>query len=167
VTAVDPAHGLKAAEKAALVDGTPAAWCVCGEGFRGETLIGAYAAVQAHARTAERLRGPWRAVLSDRSGFVYEGVADALANADDPGGEFRVAVVRGSSWPNDRSGRRLRLPGSIQAGDRVFDLEDLLIEDSDDSVSAGARYEQAQAMAAGLNTRWAKMRARAIKVAGS
>jgi hypothetical protein len=103
-------------------------------------------------KRSEHLRGPWLATLSDRAGFVYDSVADARGNADDPDDEFSVSIVRGTAMPDDRSGCRLRMPGSYSAGDQIFDLDDLYLDDDgDESVTAGARFAQAQAMAAGLN----------------
>lgn len=103
-------------------------------------------------KISDYLGGPWLAVLSDQSGFVYESVADAHENGDDPGEEFSVSIRRGSALPNNRSGDRLRLPGSFLSGDQIFDLDDLYLDDNGDmSVSAEARYEQAKAMADGLN----------------
>jgi hypothetical protein len=100
----------------------------------------------------EALRGPWVAVLADRWGFVYESVADARENTEDPDEEHKVTIVRGSALPNDRSGCRPRLPGSNLCGDRVFELDDVYLDgDGDDSTGAEARYAQAVAMAAGLN----------------
>lgn len=102
--------------------------------------------------TVEHLTGPWHAYLADRDGFVYESVADALENAEDTEDEFQITVVRGTALPNDRSGCRLRLPGSNHCGDRAYEIDDVYLEDPDDpTVGAEARLLQAQAMAAGLN----------------
>jgi hypothetical protein len=102
-------------------------------------------------KSAEHLRGPWQAFIADRDGFVYDSVADALENIDDPDDEIRITVVRGSARPNDRSGDRLRLPGSSFCGDKAYELDDVYLADDDESVSATARFAQALAMAAGLN----------------
>ncbi len=152
-------HGLRSTPETQMTGGVPTAWCLCGDGFRADTIGEARAAVAVHVQKAEDLRGPWRAILADQIGFVYEDVADAVANADDPDGElFSVSVVRASALPNDRSGCRLRLPGTIRSGDRVFDLDDLyLVDEGDGSVAAGARLTQAKAMAAGLNRAWQKV----------
>jgi len=100
----------------------------------------------------DHLQGPWTAVLADRSGFVYESVEDARENIDDPDDEVTITVVRGTALPDDRSGCRLRLPGSLHCGDQAYALDDVYLNDPDDpSVGADARYAQAQAMAAGLN----------------
>jgi hypothetical protein len=107
---------------------------------------------QSTPATSVHLAGPWQAVLAESDGFVYDSVADALENAEDPEGEFTVTVVRGSAMPNDRSGCRLRLPGSFLSGDKAYELDDVYLDgDGDESVSAVARFAQAQAMAAGLN----------------
>jgi hypothetical protein len=100
----------------------------------------------------EHLRGPWSAFLADRHGFVYESMDDARENVEDPYEEVTITVVRGTAMPNDRSGCRLRLPGSHHCGDKAYELDDVYLDDPDDpSVGAEARFEQAKAMAAGLN----------------
>lgn len=102
--------------------------------------------------TADALRGPWLAVLADRWGFVYDSVADAAENTEDPDEEHRVTIVRGTAMPNDRSGCRLRLPGTYRCGDVAFELNDVYLDgEGDESTGAAARLAQAQAMAAGLN----------------
>jgi hypothetical protein len=101
----------------------------------------------------EHLRGPWLAVLSDDSGFVYPTVDDAIDTLGEEE-EVDIAVVRGSAMPNDRNGTTgvlLRRPGSVMSGDVAYEIECYLV-DGDSSVSAAARYAQAQAMAAGLNS---------------
>lgn len=98
------------------------------------------------------LQGPWQAVLADSYGFVYESVADAQENADDPDDEFTITVVRGGALPHNDSGCRPRLPGSYHSGDKAYELDDVYLDDPDDpSIAAEARFAQAQAMAAGLN----------------
>lgn len=98
------------------------------------------------------LQGPWTAVLTDLTGFVYTSVADARDNVEDPDEQVSIAIVRGSALPDDRSGCRLRLPGSYHSGDMAYEMDDVYLDDPDDeSVGAEARYAQAQAMAAGLN----------------
>lgn len=100
----------------------------------------------------EALRGPWLAVLSDRSGFVFDSVEDARESVEDE--EVTIAVVRGSCMPNDRNGTTgvlLRLPGSYQTGDRAYEVEAYIDDPDDASIGADARYAQARAMAAGLN----------------
>lgn len=101
----------------------------------------------------EHLCGPWVAILSDDSGFVFPTVEDAIESL---GGEeeVEIAVVRGSAMPNDRDGTTgvlLRRPGSVMSGDVAYEIECYLIDPDDPSVGADARYAQAQAMAAGLN----------------
>lgn len=94
---------------------------------------------------SEHLRGPWVAVLSERYGTVYDSVEDA-----DEGEELEVSVVRGSAAP--RAGQ---MPGSYQSGDVALCWEDLSVDgDADSSTGAAARFEQAKAMAAGLNAAW-------------
>jgi len=95
------------------------------------------------------LSGPWVAYLADRDGFVYLSVADAIDDLGDEE-EVRIGVARGSATPTERDGG-LRLPGTHQSGDQVFELETYIDGEGDDSVSAVARYAQALAMAAGLN----------------
>jgi hypothetical protein len=99
------------------------------------------------------LRGPWVAVLADRYGYVYESVSDARENVDDPDGGVAIAVVRGTALPSTAAGDcRPRLPGSWHCGDRAYELEGVYLDDPDDpSVGAADRFDQAQAMAAGLN----------------
>lgn len=102
---------------------------------------------------AKALAGPWLAVLSDRYGFVYDCVEDARESAED--GEVSISVVRDSAMPSDRGGTTgvlLRLPGSYHSGDKAYELDDVYLDDPDDqSIAAAARFEQAKAMAAGLN----------------
>lgn len=102
--------------------------------------------------TTAALTGPWLAVVADRYGFVYDSVADAKDSAEDD--EVKISVVRGTAMPNDRNGTTgvlLRLPGSHDSGDVAYELDDVYLDDEDESVAADARYAQAQAMAAGLN----------------
>lgn len=99
------------------------------------------------------LRGPWLAVLADCDGFVFESIDEAREDADESE-EFRVSVIRGTAMPSERLDEddTPRLPGSHNSGDQVFELDGLYLDgDGDLSVSAEARYAQAQAMAAGLN----------------
>lgn len=99
----------------------------------------------------DAIRGLWVAVLADRHGFVYDSVADAYENSG-PEEEHRIAVVRGTAMPNNRSGDRPRMPGTTRSGDTVFELDDVYLDgDGDESTGAVARLAQAQAMAAGLN----------------
>jgi hypothetical protein len=99
----------------------------------------------------EHLRGPWVAVLTDRSGFVYESVAVAVEDlGEDYDEEVEISVRRGSAAPADRFGN-LRTPGSYSTGDLAYETEAYLVDPGDASVGAEARYVQAQAMAAGLN----------------
>ncbi|GAA2623857.1 hypothetical protein GCM10010399_63930 [Dactylosporangium fulvum] len=99
---------------------------------------------------AEALAGPWQAVLADRYGYAYQDVTDARKNIADPDDEVRITIVRGTALPNNRSGDELRLPGSYQSGDQIFEI-DAYLEDEDPSIGAEVRFEQAKAMAAGLN----------------
>lgn len=100
------------------------------------------------------MRGPWIAALADRDGFVYPTVKDAIeALGEDE--EVRITVVRGSAVPTDRNGTTgvlLRLPGSYFAGDIGYETDAYLVDPDDESLGAHARYEQAKAMVAGLNT---------------
>lgn len=101
---------------------------------------------------SEHLKGPWIAVLADRYGFVYESLADALENAEDPEFEtFEISVRRGTAAVIKPAGVRSRLPGSYSCGDLAYEIDDVYLNDDDDSVGGEARYEQAKAMAAGLN----------------
>lgn len=98
------------------------------------------------------LRGPWTAFLADSYGFVYESADDLRENAEDPeNDEFEVSVRRGTAAAIYPAGDRPRLPGSYQSGDVAYELNDVWLDDEDESVSVRARYAQAQAMAAGLN----------------
>lgn len=101
---------------------------------------------------AEHLRGPWAAILADSMGFVYESEADARENAEDPENEeFEVSVRRGTAAATRPAGDRARLPGSYSVGDLAYEIDDVWMNDEDDSVTVAARFAQAQAMAAGLN----------------
>jgi hypothetical protein len=95
----------------------------------------------------------WVAVLADHSGFVYESVEDARENAEDPEGEeFEISVRRGSAAVITPAGDRGRLPGSYLSGDLAYELDDVWLDDDDETVGVAVRFAQAQAMAAGLNT---------------
>ncbi|MFI6228569.1 hypothetical protein ACIBCR_14810 [Micromonospora echinospora] len=96
------------------------------------------------------LRGPWVAYLADEDGFVYQSIADAIEDLGDEE-EVRIGVARGSAAPTERDGG-LRLPGSYRSGDKVFEIETYIDGEGDDSQTAQARYAQALAMAAGLNS---------------
>ncbi|MEU5946274.1 hypothetical protein ABZ793_12015 [Micromonospora sp. NPDC047465] len=97
------------------------------------------------SNTADALRGPWQACLTDDYGFVLDNLDDS-----DPADEVRISIRRGSALPKDRHGN-LRLPGTCLSGD-VIDLWDgIYVEDGDLSTDAAARWAQAQAMADGLN----------------
>lgn len=91
------------------------------------------------------LRGPWQAVISCR-GDAYDGVRSARIELGDTG-EVDISVRRGTAAPDDGY-----LPGSYNSGDVAYELENVYLDgDGDMSVSAEARFTQAQAMAAGLN----------------
>lgn len=101
--------------------------------------------------TAEALRGPWLAVLADRDGFVYPTFAEAMENLDEDE-EMMIAVVRDSAMPTDGGDpEQLRMAGTYNAGDLIFEVDAYLIDPDDESLGAEARYAQAQAMADGLN----------------
>lgn len=107
---------------------------------------------------AEHLAGPWFAVLADHAGFVYDSVADARENAEDTDETFEISVRRGTAAVITPAGDRGRLPGSYHCGDLAYELDvylDVYLDDP--SVAAAARLAQAQAMAAGLNTRWRRL----------
>ena len=97
------------------------------------------------------LSGPWSAYIAEDDGFVYDSIDDVRENAEDPEGEFTIVIVRGSALPDDRSGIRLRLPGSCMVGDTAHEMDDVYLDEEDASVGLEARWAQAQAMAAGLN----------------
>lgn len=78
----------------------------------------------------EHLTGPWKAILFDEHGQVYDDPAGA---ADDV--FLDTAICRGSALP-DADGR---LPG-------VLDSRDLL--------DVNAEWSQVKAMADGLNAAW-------------
>ncbi|GIM88854.1 hypothetical protein [Paractinoplanes toevensis] len=96
------------------------------------------------------LRGPWLAVLADQYGYVFSSFDVAREETDDAE-EFRVSIVRGTAAPSEDDDT-LRLPGTFQSGDQIFELDGLYLDgDGDTSTSAEARFAQAQAMATGLN----------------
>lgn len=102
---------------------------------------------------SEHLRGPWKAVLATTDGFVYPSVAEAIETLGEEE-EVQISVVRGSAAPNDRNGTTgvlHRLPGTVHAGDVAYEVDAYLVDPDDESLGAHARYEQAKAMAAGLN----------------
>jgi hypothetical protein len=76
---------------------------------------------------SEHLRGPWKAVLSDEQGRVYDDPADA------PRGTFlETSIRRGSALPESDG----VLPGVL---------------DSVDLIDVAAEWEQVKAMVDGLN----------------
>jgi hypothetical protein len=95
---------------------------------------------------AEHLRGTGVAVLADDDGSVYSSVEDAIESLGEDG-EVQISVVRGSAAPDNRSG----LPETFRVGDVASDVEAYLVDPDDQTVGAVARFEQAKAMAAGLN----------------
>jgi hypothetical protein len=102
---------------------------------------------------SEHLRGPWLAVLADNHGFVYPTVEEAIESLGEEE-EVQISVVRGTALPNDRNwttGVLERLPGSHHSGDVACEIDAYLVDPDDESIGARARYEQAKAMAAGLN----------------
>lgn len=100
------------------------------------------------------LAGPWTAVLADDSNYVYPTVQDAL---DALGAEATVSisVVRGSALPANvdcAMGGLPRRPEQPNPADIAYDIECYLVaEGEDEPANAAHRYEQALAMAAGLN----------------
>lgn len=101
--------------------------------------------------TTDHLRGPWRAVLANRDGFVWRTYADAVENLADAE-EMTISVVRGTALPvEDEEGGEARGAGTYDAGDLIFEIDAYLVDPDDDSCGAEARYAQAQAMADGLN----------------
>ncbi len=101
---------------------------------------------------SEHLAGPWQAIITDQLGYSYPSVQDAI-DALGEYAEVQVAVVRGTAAPASRDGTEdglLRVPSIVDAGDVACQLACPLTE-YDESAAAGARYERAVAMAAGLN----------------
>jgi hypothetical protein len=99
------------------------------------------------------LKGPWRAVLSDDHGYVYPSVERAIEECGEE--EWaEISIRRASALPtpeDDDPEAVLRLPGSYAAGDCIFELNLYFGDDGDRSTGCFVRYEQAKAMAAGLN----------------
>lgn len=94
----------------------------------------------------------WVALIADPYGFVYESAEDARENAEDPKGEeFEISVRRGTAAALRPAGDRPRLPGTYLSGDMAYQLEDVWLDDVDETVGLAVRFAQAQAMAAGLN----------------
>ncbi|MEV2239465.1 hypothetical protein [Micromonospora sp. NPDC049891] len=92
---------------------------------------------------------PWIAYLASPDGWVYQSAEDAAEDLG-PEEEVRIGVARGTAAPTERDGG-LRLPGTYQSGDQVFEFETYIDGEGDESQSAAVRFAQAQAMAAGLN----------------
>lgn len=95
------------------------------------------------------LAGPWKAILSDRNGDIYDTVNEARINLG-PHAEVEISVRRGTALPETEL-IGATLPGSNYSGDVACTI-DAYLGDPHDEVGAEARYAQAQAMAAGLNT---------------
>lgn len=89
----------------------------------------------------DHLQGPWTACLSDSDGFVVDGLADI------EGYDVTITIRRATALPDDEG----RLPGSYRSADLIEIYDDYLEEDG----GTEARWAQAQAMTAGLNTAWA------------
>ncbi|MEU4640870.1 hypothetical protein [Micromonospora sp. NPDC023814] len=99
----------------------------------------------------EALRGPWLAVLADRTGAVYPTYAEAAKVLFDDT-EMTIQVVRDSAEPvDDEDAEGMRLPQQYFAGDLIFEIDAFLVDEEDPALGAKARYAQAQAMADGLN----------------
>jgi hypothetical protein len=92
--------------------------------------------------TTEALAGPWHAVLADRYGYPID-QGDIVDYEPD---ELKVSIVRGSAVPIEVDGEA-RLPGSWLSADRIAEFDDF-----EEPEEVEARWVQAQAMAAGLNT---------------
>jgi hypothetical protein len=93
---------------------------------------------------------PWVAVLADLDGTVYPTVEEAIKHLGEDG-EVQISVVRGTAAPTGHDGGLLSMPGSWHLGDVACDTDAYLVDPDDESIGARARYEQAKAMAAGLN----------------
>jgi hypothetical protein len=93
--------------------------------------------------TTDHLREPWKAVLADEDGDILDGL-DGL----DPDNEVSISIRRGTALPDERGA----LPGTYKSGDIIELWDFLYVEDGDPSTDAPARWAQAQAMAAGLNS---------------
>lgn len=96
--------------------------------------------------TADALRGPWQAVLIDGDGYVIDNMSDLH-----PHQEVSISIRRWSALPTGPVGEQ-RLPGTCRSGDVIELWDYLYVEDGDPSTDAPARWAQAQAMAAGLNS---------------
>lgn len=94
------------------------------------------------AELSEHLRGPWKAFIGDSNGEIYTSPEEV--DEDD---SADVSVRRGSALPGERG----TLPGMHLTGDVLFELEGLYRNEEDPSIGLEARWEQAQAVAAGLN----------------
>src|SRR5690349_13616219 len=104
------------------------------------TTIKSEATVDANAAPT----GPWLAVLAWRDGEVA-----SLADIDgDDLDEVEISIVRGSAAPVLGGGGHRRLPGSYASKDMLVEFDG---EDFDTLDDFRKRWEQAQAMVAGLN----------------
>jgi hypothetical protein len=102
---------------------------------------------------SEHLRGPWQAVLAEEDGTVYPTVEEAIEYLGHDG-EVQISVVRGTAAPTGHDGTLARLPGTVNAGDVACETDAYLVDEDDESLGAHARFEQAKAMADGLNAAW-------------
>lgn len=93
---------------------------------------------------SKHLRGPWVAAMYGSDGFCETDPADLMDSF------ATVAVVRGSAAPTERDGG-LRMPGVYAPGDVLYEVDDDIDDDDDAGTGLGARWEQAQAVAAALN----------------
>jgi hypothetical protein len=88
--------------------------------------------------------GPWQAVISQH-GETLDG-ADPFADLDGHD-EVDISIRRDSALPDDDG----RLPGFYNSGDLIDVWDDLYVDEDDETTAARTRWEQAQAMTAGLH----------------
>jgi hypothetical protein len=111
------------------------------------------------ARPSQHLAGPWVAVLSDRLRYVYPSAGFAAACLA-KGALVDIAIVRGTALPAEVGGGVLRRrPQTWALHDVAYEMPALLSDNPADCTTAACRYEQARAMAAGLNARGALVEA--------
>lgn len=90
----------------------------------------------------------WIPVMANAHGFTYATAAEARESDET---DVTISIVRGSAAPIG-GGRLGRLPGTYRSGDIAHEWDVELDHGTDDDpISLETRWEQAQAMAAGLN----------------
>lgn len=100
---------------------------------------------------ANHLTGPWRAVIYDENrSAAYLDYSTAASSAHFADDGFIVAIVRDSAMP-EGEGPAFKPPAAFFDVDLAHEIECALHDPVHEELSLERRWEQARAMAAGLN----------------